>query len=113
MKVKYSGQGENATVFYGQSLIEKFSEYLTNILNSSNGQIATRETTISQEVTDQSALLIDLNTQMDSLRSRYIEQFTAMEQAVTSFKSTGEYLTNLFEAMNKDDWWIQNSLKGF
>ena len=83
LKVKYSGAGENATVFYGQSLIEKFSEYLTNILNSSNGQIATRETTISQEVTDQSALLIDLNTQMDSLRSRYIEQFTAMEQAVT------------------------------
>ena len=103
LKVKYSGLGENATVFYGQSLIEKFSEYLTNILNTSNGQIASRETTIGKEVTDQSALLIDLNTQMDSLRSRYIEQFTTMEQAVTSLKSTGEYLTNLFEAMNKDD----------
>jgi len=25
-----------------------------------------------------------------------------MEQAVTSLKSTGEYLTNLFEAMNND-----------
>ena len=103
LKVQYSGVGENATIFYGQSLVEKFSEYLTSILNSSNGQIASRETTISQEVTDQSALLIDLNSQMDSLRSRYIEQFTAMEQAVTSLKSTGEYLTNLFEAMNKDD----------
>ncbi len=103
LKVKYSGVGENSTLFYGQSLIEKFSDYLTNILNTTNGQIATRETTISQEVTDQSALLIDLNTQMESLRSRYIEQFTAMEQAVTSLKSTGEYLTNLFEAMNKDD----------
>ena len=103
LKVKYSGLGENATVFYGQSLIEKISEYLTTILNTSSGQIASRETTIGKEVTDQSALLIDLNTQMDSLRSRYIDQFTAMEQAVTSLKSTGEYLTNLFEAMNKDD----------
>ena len=103
LKVQYSGVGGNATIFYGQSLVEKFSEYLTSILNSSNGQIASRETTISQEVTDQSALLLDLNSQMDSLRSRYIEQFTAMEQAVTSLKSTGEYLTNLFEAMNKDD----------
>ena len=103
LKVKYSGVGENATIFYGQSLIEKFTDFLSNTLNSSNGQIATRETTISNEVTDQSALLLDLNTQMDSLRSRYIEQFTAMEQAVTSLKSTGEYLTNLFEAMNKDD----------
>ena len=66
LKVQYSGVGGNATIFYGQSLVEKFSEYLTSILNSSNGQIASRETTISQEVTDQSALLLDLNSQMDS-----------------------------------------------
>ena len=47
--------------------------------------------------------MADLNTQMESLRARYITQFTNMEEAVTSLKSTGEYLTNLFEAMNKDD----------
>ena len=45
----------------------------------------------------------NLNSQMESLRNRYIQQFTSMEQAVTSLKSTGEYLTNLFETMNKDD----------
>ena len=61
------------------------------------------ENTINQEMSDQSELLNDLNTQMESLRNRYILQFTSMEQAVTSLKSTGEYLTNLFEAMNKDD----------
>ena len=103
MKVKYSGFGENGTVFFGQSLIEKLSNYLTGILNTSSGQLSTRETTINKEVTDQSALLIDLNDQMESLRSRYISQFTAMEQAVTSLKSTGEYLTNLFDAMNQDN----------
>ena len=103
MKVKYSGLGENGTVYFGQSLIEKLSDYLTGILNTSSGQLSTRETTINKEVTDQSALLIDLNDQMESLRSRYISQFTAMEQAVTSLKSTGEYLTNLFDAMNKDN----------
>ena len=51
-------------------------------------------------VADQSAILIDLNSQMKSLRERYIQQFT--EQAVNSLKSTGEYLTNFFEAINKD-----------
>ena len=40
---------------------------------------------------------------MESLRNRYIKQFTSMEQAVTSLKSTGEYLTNLLDAWNKDD----------
>ena len=44
----------------------------------------------------------ELNTKFESTRERYIQQFTAMEQAVTSLKSTGEYLTNLFEAMNQD-----------
>ena len=76
---------------------------MSDTLNTSSGQLSTRETTINQEVSDQSDLLADLNTQMESLRSRYIQQFTAMEQAVTSLKSTGEYLTNLFETMNKDD----------
>ena len=102
LKVKYSGLGANATVYYGQSLIEKLTTYLEGVLDTSNGQLSTRETTINKEVTDQSALLIDLNTQMESLRARYIKQFTTMEQAVTSLKSTGEYLTNLFDAMNKD-----------
>ena len=103
LKVKYSGLGADATLYYGQSLIEKLNSFLTDTLNISNGQLATRETTINQEVTDQSALLVDLNSQMESLRNRYIQQFTSMEQTVTSLKSTGEYLTNLFEAMNKDD----------
>ena len=103
LKVKYSGLGSNATIYYGQSLIEKFTTYLTSILDTANGQITTRETTINKEVTDQSALLIDLNSKMESLRDRYILQFSTMEKAVTSLKSTGKYLTDLFDAMNKDD----------
>ena len=103
MKVKYSGSGADATVYYGQSLIEKLTTYLTEILDNSSGQLKTRETTINKEVTAQTTLLTNLDTQMESLRDRYILQFTTMEQAVTSLKSTGEYLTNLFEAMNKDN----------
>jgi len=102
IKVKYSGSGANGSIYYGQSMIEKISSYLTDILNTSSGQIATRVTTINKEKTDQSSLLVDLKTQMETTRARYIQQFTAMEQSVTSLKSTGEYLTNLFEAMNSD-----------
>ena len=67
----------------------------TGILND-------RVSTLSSEVDDQSLLIADLDEQFESTRKRYIQQFTAMEQAVTSMKNTGEYLTNLFEAMNKD-----------
>ena len=104
LKVKYSGLGSNATIYYGQSLTDKLTNYLTSILDKkANGQITTRETTINKEVSDQSALLIDLNSKMESLRDRYILQFSTMEKAVTSLKSTGKYLTDLFDAMNKDD----------
>ena len=103
LKIKYSGLGADATIYYGQSLIEKLTSFLTETLNTSSGQLSTREKTINKEVSDQSELLVDLNSQMESIRNRYIQQFTSMEQAVTSIKSTGEYLTNLFEAMNKDD----------
>ena len=66
--VKYSGLGADATVYYGQSLIEKLTTFLSDTLNTSNGQLSTRETTINKEVTDQSALLVDLNSQMESLK---------------------------------------------
>ena len=103
IKIAYSGLGANATIYYGQSIIEKLTEFLTSTLQSSSGTIATRETTLSTEVTEQSLLLTELNTKFESSRARYLQQFTAMETAVTSLKSTGEYLTNLFEAMNSDN----------
>ena len=103
LKVQYSGIGSNATIYYGQSLIEKLTSFLSDTLSASDGELSIRETTINKEVSEQSKQLVDLTTQMESLRNRYIQQFTAMEQAVTSLKSTGEYLTNLFETMNKDD----------
>jgi len=42
---------------------------------------------------------------MESQRSRYVEQFTAMESSVSSFKKTGDLLTNFM-----DSW--RASLKG-
>ncbi len=103
IKVQYSGLGSNATVYYGDSLIYRLTEYIDTVLNSSDSVLADRVTRLNKEVTSQNDLLTDLNTQYETIRSRYIQQFTAMEQAVTSMKSTGEYLTNLFKAMNKDN----------
>ena len=69
LKVKYSGLGSDATIYYGQSLIEKLTTFLTETLNTSSGQLSTRETTINKEVNDQSKLLADLNTQMKQIYS--------------------------------------------
>ncbi len=104
LKVAYSGLGATTSVYYGQSLLDKFTSYISTALSSTAaGSVASRVTTINSELTSQQDLLTDLDTKFESTRSRYIQQFSAMESAVTSLKSTGEYLTNLFESMNSDN----------
>tara|TARA_B110000503_G_scaffold141264_1_gene234228 strand:+ start:960 stop:3563 length:2604 start_codon:yes stop_codon:yes gene_type:complete len=104
MKVKYSGLGASSSVYYGQSLLEKLSSYIsTSLTSTGSGSVANRIITLNTELTKENNLLTDLSAKFESTRSRYIQQFSAMESAVTSLKSTGEYLTNLFESMNSND----------
>ena len=104
LKVAYSGLGATTSVYYGQSLLDKFTSYISTALTSTAaGSVASRVTTLNTELISENDLLTDLNTKFESTRSRYIQQFSAMESAVTSLKSTGEYLTNLFESMNNDN----------
>ena len=103
LKVQYTGLGSNATVYYGESVINRMTDYIDDILSSSNSVISDRLSRLNKDLSSQNVMLNDLNTQYESVRDRYMVQFTAMEQAVTSMKSTGDYLTNLFKAMNKDD----------
>ena len=103
LKVQYSGLGANASVYYGESSVDRLTFYIDDILSSSNSLISDRLTRLNKDLVSQNTMLSDLDTQYESIRDRYMVQFTAMEQAVTSLKSTGDYLTNLFKAMNKDD----------
>ena len=104
MRVKYSGLGSSGSVYYGQSLLDKLTSYITTSLNNTgSGSVENRISTLNNELTKQNDLLNELDTQFESTRSRYMQQFSAMESAVTSLKSTGEYLTNLFEAMSDND----------
>jgi len=65
----------------------------TGVVNQSiqnaEGRLSEYETRLSQ-----------LEDRMDRIRERYVAQFTAMESIVNQMKSTGDYLTNQFEAMN-------------
>ena len=104
LRVKYSGLGSSGSVYYGQSLLDKLTSYITTSLNNTgSGSVENRISTLNNELTKQNDLLNELDTRFESTRSRYMQQFSAMESAVTSLKSTGEYLTNLFEAMSDND----------
>ncbi len=103
LKVKYTGLGSDATVYYGESIINRMTDYIDDILSSSDSVLSDRLSRLNKDISSQNIILSDLNSQYESIRDRYMVQFTAMEQAVTSMKSTGDYLTNLFKAMNNDD----------
>ena len=77
------------------------SSYIDSAL-SATGDVAKSERTVGKSLTDLRVDLSDIDTKVESLTARYKEQFSAMESAVTSLKSTGDYLTNMMDAWSKD-----------
>ena len=80
----------------------KWIPSIENILSSS-GDIERRKTSLNQDLTDIDDGLLDINRKVDVIRERYLEQFSAMESAVTSLKGTSEYLENMVKSWSKDD----------
>ena len=82
----------SASVFVGESMLDKI-----------DGYIEKRKNTLNRDLTDIDDGLLDINRKVDVIRERYLEQFSAMETAVTSLKGTGEYLENMVKSWSKDD----------
>ena len=92
----------SAFVYVGESMLDQLDSYIENILSSS-GDIERRKTTLNQDLIDIDDGLLDINRKVDVIRERYLEQFSAMESAVTNLKGTGEYLENMVKSWSKDD----------
>jgi flagellar hook-associated protein 2 len=92
----------NATVRYGQSVIDRLQAYITNI-TSSTGSIKTRTTSLNEELSAFADEQIDLDNKIESLTSTYNTKFGSMEALVTQLNKTGEYLTSMMDAWNKKD----------
>ncbi len=92
----------SAFVYIGESMLDKMDSYIENILSSS-GDIERRKTSLNQDLTEIDDGLLDINRKVDVIRERYLEQFSAMESAVTNLKGTSEYLENMVKSWSKDD----------
>jgi len=91
-----------ATVYVGESLMETMDNYLEQILASS-GELERRKNVLNQDLTDINTDLLDIDNKVDTIRERYLQQYSAMESAVTSLKGTGEYLENMIKSWNESD----------
>ena len=90
------------TLNVGISASQKLSNLISGFLNS-NGEIAQKEKIFEQDMSDFEIDLLSLVDKENTTRARYTEQFTAMEQIVTKLKSTGDYITTIMDAWNKED----------
>ncbi len=91
-----------ANIFVGTSILDQLSTYIDTIMASS-GDLSKREATLGDQLTDFEIELEDVEAKTAGIRERYMSQFSAMESAVTSLKSTGDYLTNMIESWNSDN----------
>ena len=64
-----------------------------------SGAIKAKEASASASLARYEEQLVDLNTRLEEIKSRYMKQFTAMETLVQRSKNTGKYLTSQFKAM--------------
>ena len=71
---------------------------LDNITND-QGTITSKETNVTADVARYEKELTDLQERLETIKQRYLRQFVAMESLVQRNKSTGEYLTGQFKAM--------------
>ena len=87
-------------VHLGRSFATLFAEFHDDVLN--DRYVHRRQV---ENVVIQNEMLLDrlarLDLRSDSLAQSYNKEFQTMEEMVTSFKSTGDYLTNVVDAWNK------------
>ena len=82
-------------------MIDKLQSYVDDIL-SSTGLIQSRTTALNNDLRTYSDEQTDLDDKIAALTADYNAKFGAMESLVTQLNKTGEYLTSMMDAWNKD-----------
>jgi flagellar hook-associated protein 2 len=81
-----------------KGLAQDVVNIIEGIINN-QGVIESKKTSTSQQVTRYEIELTELQTRYENAKKRYLSQFAAMETLVAKSKSTGDYLTSQFKAM--------------
>ena len=92
----------DTNVYMGRSLLQNLSKYIDDVLTL-NGDIDEKIFNLEDDVDDLIEEQEALDLQIANQRALYVEKFTAMETAVSSFKKTGEFLDNLIKSWNSNN----------
>lgn len=70
----------------------RLDSYIDSIMDSTTGIISTTEEFLTEEIDDLEDSIADKEEYLERVEARYYEEFTAMETALATLKSEGEYL---------------------
>lgn len=102
LKLTVSGNVSTANVFYGQSLADKLVSFIEDMV-SATGDLEKSKSRASSLISEYTEDKANLDTKVESIRERYMQQFSAMEAAVSGFNKTGEFLTGFIDSMKPKD----------
>ena len=102
LKLTVSGSVSSATVYYGQSLADKLSSFIEDMV-SATGDLEKSKSRANALISDYNEDKAIMDAKVESMRERYMKQFSAMEAAVSGFNKTGEFLTGFIDSMKPKD----------
>ncbi len=85
--------GYTTNVYFAQGIVERFTNMMTS-LSSSTSSMSRLEADDNTQLTKIATEQTTLDTQMDQLKTRYLNQFAAMDSYLAQAKSTQSSLTN-------------------
>ena len=99
--LEFTNKKENYDLILGKKPKFTQAKHPNNIIWENQG-VKKTENNAASDLLNLNIDLADVDEKVESLTARYKKQFSAMESAVTSLKSTGDYLTNMMDAWNSD-----------
>ena len=102
LKLTVSGDVSSATVYYGRSLADRLVSFIDDMV-SATGDLEKSKTNASSLISEYNEDKANLDAKIESIRDRYMQQFSAMEAAVSGFNKTGEFLTGFIDSMKPKD----------
>ena len=102
-RVTISGSGTaSGTIYYGTSLADLLADFVSTVTDDDE-LIDRRLTQLDDDKTAATDEIAAIETRMESIRTRYSIQFSAMEALITNMKSTGSFMTSMMDAWNNSD----------
>ncbi|MCX6828985.1 MAG: flagellar filament capping protein FliD [candidate division Zixibacteria bacterium] len=113
LKVTLSGRelinGAEGTISIIRGLGSRIDKNLDNITKSIDGSVARRTTALNNQIENLTKQISDYDKRLEARREDLLQQFNAMEEALSRYQSEGSFLTTQLASLSSN---LQQSTSG-